>query len=112
MSAVTKITAGALLCTVFALTGCSGGAGDLVGTWKGHDDDDHEVSIQIFDDGKASINADGSSCQGKVDTDSEPYKLSYDCGVSKGIATLKLAGDGKLQLTEDDETDTLTKTDG
>jgi hypothetical protein len=91
-----KAAAAGLLCATLALAGCSGGAGDLVGTWSGHDSDDTHDTLQIFDNGDANLKSgDEGSCQGKVDTDSEPYKLKFDCGIMKGIATLKLSGDGK-----------------
>ena len=114
MPIVTKLAAAGLLCAGLALTGCSGGASDLAGTWKGTDSNGTHDTLQLVDDGTASITSgDEGSCKGKLDTDSEPYKLSFDCGIAKGVATVKQSGDNKLDLTlTGEETEVFTKSGG
>jgi len=102
--------AAGLLCATLVLAGCGSGDDDLVGTWSAHDPDDGATeTLQIFDNGEANLDTHDTECQGKLDTDSEPYQLKLDCGVTKAIATLKLSDDAKsLEITIGGDKETFT----
>ncbi|GAB3977236.1 hypothetical protein GCM10029978_066400 [Actinoallomurus acanthiterrae] len=92
--------------TIFALlAGCGGnGLGQLIGVWSSEDE-----TLTVFKDGKMSVTGDYSSCAGTAKRDSHGYRMDFDCGVKKGIATAKLKDRQTLQVTIGDKTTMFRK---